>query len=369
VDVSFRSCLTAGVAIITAAAIAFVPSVKEPVPAATPPQVVQIASPPIELAAQVQPTVTATNLPGLLVEWLQRIIVPPSAGQPFPTPQLPPVVAPTSIGSSIIGVYNAVEPWVRYGFDLAAYAVGWIPYVGWLAPQITIFYNFGERIARSITYNIANWLDGNISFGQGLVNVGIDTINSFIFLANDQLAFWLPPLPPIPPLPGIIFPFAATEATTDATMELTAVTAAVATEDATKVSAIPTDAPKLAEKQGTVKGEVLVEEDADPVTTPVATDEVTAKGEVEPKVDAVEAAEEAKATTSSSTGVAAQGEVRGAPNEKKAESARVNNGDKKGKKGDEAQAAEATSGAAASASTNGDAGAKRGKKDDTGKRE
>lgn len=99
--------------------------------------------------------VAATNLPGLLVEWLQRIAVPPSAGQPFPTPQFPPVVAPTSIGSSIIGVYNAVEPWVRYGSDLAAYAVGWIPYVGWLAPQITIFYNFGERIARSITYNIA----------------------------------------------------------------------------------------------------------------------------------------------------------------------------------------------------------------------
>ena len=63
-----------------------------------------------------------------------------------------------------------------------------------------IFYNFGERIARSITFNIADWLDNRISFGQDLVNVGIDTINSFIFLANDQLAFWLPPLPPIPPI-------------------------------------------------------------------------------------------------------------------------------------------------------------------------
>ncbi|MDT5185336.1 MAG: hypothetical protein QOI29_3494 [Mycobacterium sp.] len=31
-DISFRSCLTAGVATITAAAIAFVPSVKESVP-------------------------------------------------------------------------------------------------------------------------------------------------------------------------------------------------------------------------------------------------------------------------------------------------------------------------------------------------
>ena len=70
-----------------------------------------------------------------------------------------------------------------------------------------IFYNLGERIVRSITFNIADWIGGDISFGQGLVNVGIDTINSFISFANDQLAFWLPPLPPIPP----IGPFAAAE--------------------------------------------------------------------------------------------------------------------------------------------------------------
>lgn len=67
---------------------------------------------------------TATALPNLLVDWLRRIAVPPSAGQPVPTPQFPPVVAPTSIGSSIKNVYNAVEPWVQWGFDLAAYAVG-----------------------------------------------------------------------------------------------------------------------------------------------------------------------------------------------------------------------------------------------------
>ena len=91
---------------------------------------------------------------------------------------------------------------MRYGFDLAAYAVGWVPFVGWLAPQITIFYNFGERIVRSGVFNFADWIDGNGSFVQNLTEFGIDTVNSFIFLANDQLAFWLPPLPPIPPLPG-----------------------------------------------------------------------------------------------------------------------------------------------------------------------
>jgi hypothetical protein len=77
----------------------------------------------------------------------------------------------------------------------------------------------------------------------------------------------------------------------------------------------------------------------------------------------------AASSGSSSTGVAAQGEVRGAPNEKKAESAKVNNGDKKDKKGGEAQSAEATSGAAASPATSDDTGTKRGKKDGTGKKE
>jgi len=56
-DISFRSCLIAGVATITAAAVALAPSVKEPTPAAAHPQAVQIASPP-------------TNLPGLLIQWL-----------------------------------------------------------------------------------------------------------------------------------------------------------------------------------------------------------------------------------------------------------------------------------------------------------
>jgi hypothetical protein len=269
-------------------------------------------------------------LPNLLVDWVQRIAVPPSAGQPFPTPQFPPVVAGTGIDSTIKNIYNAVEPWVRYGFDLAAYAVGWIPYVGWLAPQITIFYNFGERIARSITFNIADWLGGNVNFVQGLINVGVDTINSFIQLGIDEWNFFLPPLPPLPP-----FPFAATQATTK-------VTAAAVTGDVTTETATPTGTPKLNKKRGADQGEVLGE--------------------------GVDAAEDATATTSSS-GVAAQGEVRGAPNEKKTESAAANNRDKTGKKGEDGQTAEAASGASASATTSDGTGTKHAKKDATSKKD
>ncbi len=173
--ISTRSALMAGAVTLTASAVVIAPSV-QPLP---PPR------PAIQLAAvvQQQPLAlpTSTNLTGLL----QRILLAPAIGTPPPAPPGPIVIpTPTSIDSTIKNVYNAIEPWVQYGFELAAYAVGWIPYVGWLAPQINIFYTFGEQIVRSITFNIADWLGGNISFGQGLVNVGIQTINAFIYLAN-----------------------------------------------------------------------------------------------------------------------------------------------------------------------------------------
>lgn len=185
---------TLSVTVVTTAAIGFASNVAAPRPAKPPPRA-------IELTALSLPTTTPNDPLSLVAGWVERVVIPPSASQPLPTPQFLPIVAPNSIGSSIKNIYNAVEPWVRYGFDLAAYAVGWVPYVGWLAPQITIFYNFGERIARSITYNIADLLDGRVSFVQGLINVGVDTFNSFVQLGIDQLTFWLPPLPPLPPFP------------------------------------------------------------------------------------------------------------------------------------------------------------------------
>jgi hypothetical protein len=79
---SVRSCLTVGVATITAATIAFVPSVKETAPAVP---TVRVATPAVQLAAQVQPS-AAIDLPSLLVDWVQHYVVPPSAGAPFPSP-------------------------------------------------------------------------------------------------------------------------------------------------------------------------------------------------------------------------------------------------------------------------------------------
>ncbi len=96
---------------------------------------------------------------------------------------------------------------MHYGFQLAQYAVGWVPYVGWLSPQIDIFYHFGERIVRSVVFNSADWLWGPLPFAVGLGNIARDSWNSLVQLGIDQWNFWLPPLPPLPP-----FPFAARQA-------------------------------------------------------------------------------------------------------------------------------------------------------------
>ena len=216
---SARAAMLSGVVMLVVSAMVFAPvrPTPAPIPAPTVRLVAavsgtqQVPQPPAPntqgsgARTLLAPSAQATGLPNLLVGWLERIIVPPSASAPFPQPDFPPAVVGNSIDSLIKNVYNAAEPWVQYGFELAAYAVGWVPYVGWLAPQIMIFYNLVERIVRSITFNIADWLGGNISFWDGLANVVVDTVNSFIYFANDQLAFWLPPLPPLPP----IGPFAA----------------------------------------------------------------------------------------------------------------------------------------------------------------
>ena len=310
-----NSAMLTGLTMLTVSAVAFAPV--RPTPSPTPPPAVQLAASvePTQLPSPLRilpnpssspealgPSVAAVDLPSLLVDWLERIIVPPSLGAAFPEPNFPPVIVGNSIDSVIKNVYNAIEPWVEWGFDVAAYAVGWIPYVGWLAPQISIFYDFGERIVRSITFNVADWLGGNISFWDGLVNVGIDTINSFIYLANDQLAFWLPPLPPIPPIGPRV--------------------ADVAEPELTRIMSLT---------EGTVDGGELVDEDLGEPTEPVGSDvidelaggandeviiddpkETTPELTVNELIDENELQEAGNPTVTNSLGtVQAQGEIRG----------------------------------------------------------
>lgn len=113
---------------------------------------------------------------------------------------------PAAFGDGIKTLYNVIEPWVAYGFDVASYAAGWIPYVGWIvAPQIQFFYHWIEPMVQSGLFNLVDWLGGSISFAQGLnnfLNVAWNETWQFFY---DQFYFLfgsiLPPLPPLPPFP------------------------------------------------------------------------------------------------------------------------------------------------------------------------
>jgi hypothetical protein len=200
-----RKLAKAGILLVSVAAIAIAPTVQVP----PPPPVAAVrlaAATSIPIAAQ--PLVPQSNVLGALLRLdLGRFIIPPSAGQPFPTPpNIGPAPTQTGFEDAIINTYHAIEPWVRWGFELATYAVGWIPYVGWLSGQIMIFYNFGERIVESLVVNSANWLWGPLPFLTGLGNIARDSWNALVQLGIDQWNFWLPSLPPLPP-----FPFAANQ--------------------------------------------------------------------------------------------------------------------------------------------------------------
>ncbi|KRE32159.1 hypothetical protein ASG82_04275 [Mycobacterium sp. Soil538] len=194
---------TSGIALVSIGAIAIAPTFANPsrpvdrslhLAAATSPTAVQ------EVVLQQPLAQQTTNVLGALLSLdLGKFIIPPSLGQPIPTPQLPgPTPTPNGFEDAIINTYHAIEPWVRYGFELGTYAVGWVPWVGWLSPQIMIFYNFGERIVESLVVNSANWLWGPLPFGVGLGNVARDSWNALVQLGRDEWNFWLPPLPPLP---------------------------------------------------------------------------------------------------------------------------------------------------------------------------
>src|SRR3954452_900561 len=98
-----RSCLRAGVATVTAAAVALAPSVEVSTPRSTTAQTeaIRVVAAPVRLVAAAEPVVTTVALPSLLADWIQRVVIPPSAGAPFPQPHFPPVIGGNSIDSAI----------------------------------------------------------------------------------------------------------------------------------------------------------------------------------------------------------------------------------------------------------------------------
>jgi hypothetical protein len=200
----------AAVAVVSTSVLVTAQAVEPPAPPR--------AQPTVRLLAAVQPLVFPP--PGLKA---QPVVLLDSADA-APTPLAVPI-AP-NLANTIDSAYNAVEPWVRYGFQVATAAVSWIPYVGWFAGQIMVFYNFGESIVASGVFNFTDWLRGNGGIAENVVDFGIDVGLAFVWLGLDEVAQVIP-LPPFccyPPRPPVQGPFLAAEAESTETTETTETT-------------------------------------------------------------------------------------------------------------------------------------------------
>ena len=193
--VSVRSYLAAGLAAATMSAVAVVPI--------TLPRIEAITLPAIELSSAVLPLVQpVTAAAGAVLGAATPAAAATAAADPM-------AAATGSAGDMIINAYNALEPWVQWGFEVAAWAVSYLPWpLGWLGQQINIAYDTGEPIVQALVYSFAFLIDGQVDLiGPTLTN-GVNT--AVTNLVQGEIAWVLgffPPLPPGPVLP--VFPTAA----------------------------------------------------------------------------------------------------------------------------------------------------------------
>ena len=316
-NVSARSYVAAGVAALTAGVIAIPTSVAPPAPPQAPVHQARVA-----LTAATRPIPAPVQPPVAFLVVPRQQAVAATVAASRAAMQASPTAAVTAaapapqaalagfpgIQDAIINGYNLVIPWVDYGVNLAQYAVGWIPVASFFAPQIGIFYyDLIRPIVTSAVYNFAYVIGGSIGLVQGVSNVINDSINAGIGFVNAEINWALSFLPPLPP-----FPLAATQTTTlkvaaEAPAEAADGAAVVEKHDSGVATSVepaaktPADSAKPAEPVSAEnpKGE----------TAEAAAEPIIPKPEAEPEAEPEK--KPASATTSSSGGVAAQGEVRG----------------------------------------------------------
>ena len=136
-------------------------------------------------------------------------VVDPSVADPSVADSSAVAAATGSAGEAIINIFNTVEPFVQYGFELTAWAAGYLPWpIGWLGQQINIAYNTGEPIVQALVYSFAYLIDGQFDLiGPTLAFVFNLAVTNFVQGEINWVLSFLPPLPPLPPPPP--FPTAA----------------------------------------------------------------------------------------------------------------------------------------------------------------
>lgn len=190
---SVRSSLTAGIAAGCAGCIVFSASVA-PLPDH---QVSVGAVYTAPLRAATQPSSPVATSDVLLLAAVQALRTHGTA----PTTALIPGL--TGTADAIDDIYVAIEQWVRYGFEVAADVVAWIPWVGIFANQIMVVYNFVESLINSGVFNTTDWIRGEGSVLKNVADWVVDLGLAVVWLGIDEVGAWIP-LPPLdwyPPRP------------------------------------------------------------------------------------------------------------------------------------------------------------------------
>ena len=192
---SMRPALTAGVAALCAGALTFTST--------TAPQAASVLTHPEQTVSAQVSLRAATELvmpPKLVsaVSSLSEAQVLDVANALAVTPNATPV---DGLADAIDAIYGAVEPWVRYGFEVAAAVVAWIPWVGIFSNQIMVVYNFVESLINSGVFNFTDWMRGEGSALKNVADWVVDAGLALVWLGIDEVGAWVP-LPPVPiPIP------------------------------------------------------------------------------------------------------------------------------------------------------------------------
>lgn len=192
---SVRSALTAGVA-ATAASCVVVSGSVTPLPD----QRGTVGAAPASAQHLVvsQPLSSLTTSDVMLLASVQTLLAEGTAQT-----LAPPVPSVTSVPDAIDDLYVAIEEWVRYGFEVAADIVAWIPWVGIFANQIMVVYNFVESLINSGVFNTTDWLRGEGSVLKNVADWVVDLGLAVVWLGIGEVGAWIP-LPPLdwyPPRP------------------------------------------------------------------------------------------------------------------------------------------------------------------------
>lgn len=220
-DTSIRSYLVAGMAAATASVIVATPI--QPAPA------IARAAHTFALSAAVQPLIAPLQTAAVAIGAVTQNVQPTAAATAAATTSsaaatalptapgwTPPSLSGQSIGNAIINIYNTLEPWVQWGFEVVAWAASWV--VGALADQINIIYNSIEPVVAGVVYSVAYLFDGDFSLILPTLVTGVQTgVQNLVYGEIAWVLSFFPPLPPIGSVFGAAVPAAASTTAAAAT--------------------------------------------------------------------------------------------------------------------------------------------------------